>query len=305
MPQDLPAWTRDELKAERDAAEALFIKARREAGPLAFAEMFERVRPLVSDLLERTDYGRDLGPVPLLENPALGWPLRYLTGPPISDDDLMVLIGGGRLSLTRPNADRAEAAADAVRLLLDPVRFPWVAEEREPTEAEKYAALVGTALLMATERLRTERRGSESVAQEAAVADALEAAGYQRVELGKGAEISFVDDLARGTFTRETRVYGDKCDVPVRLHDGRLLLLECKVSNSGKNSWKRLEREVGGKYDRWRAGLGAKSCVVGAVLAGVFDLATLVKAQKPGLGIFWQHRLDHLATVVTAVDEST
>ena len=42
-------------------------------------------------------------------------------------------------------------------------------------------------------------------------------------------------------------VYGAKRDVPVRLRDGRLLAIECKVSNGAKNSWKRLNREIAGR----------------------------------------------------------
>ncbi|MDQ3689605.1 MAG: replication-relaxation family protein [Chloroflexota bacterium] len=45
--------------------------------------------------------------------------------------------------------------------------------------------------------------------------------------------------------------------MPLRLHDGRLLLIECKVSNEGTNSVKRLNREVGGKARDLSRDLGA------------------------------------------------
>ena len=85
-----------------------------------------------------------------------------------------------------------------------------------------------------------------------------------------------------------------------RLRDGRLLALECKVSNGPKNSWKRLNREVGGKAERWRAAFGGQ-LVTGAVLAGVFDLSCLVAAQgDEGVAIYWEHDLTRLITFLSA-----
>ena len=79
--------------------------------------------------------------------------------------------------------------------------------------------------------------------------------------------------------------------MPIRLRDGRLLALECKVSNGPKNSWKRLQREVGGKADTWGRAYGTQ-IITGAVLAGVFDLKCLVDAQnRQNVALFWQHDL--------------
>lgn len=88
---------------------------------------------------------------------------------------------------------------------------------------------------------------------------------------------------------------GAKCDVPVMLYDGRLLLIECKVSNSGLNSIKRLIRETCGKANRWRNELGARA-ITAAVLSGVFKLVHLRQAQNDyGVTIFWERDLQPLA----------
>jgi len=117
---------------------------------------------------------------------------------------------------------------------------------------------------------------------------ALTRAGYRGTI---GGDITFVDDLERGTYRlTETRVAGVKCDVPARLHDGRLVLIECKVSNSGTNSVKRLNRETGGKVAVWRQAFGT-AAVTTSVVAGVYRLVNLRDAQQSGVTILWQHDL--------------
>lgn len=108
-----------------------------------------------------------------------------------------------------------------------------------------------------------------------------------------------LDALARGGFSRERKVAGAKCDVPVRLHDGRLLAIECKISNGPKNSWKRLNREVGGKAERWRGHFGGQ-VLTAAVIAGMFDLSCLRAAQADGVHVFWEHDLEPLKDFVVS-----
>ena len=85
--------------------------------------------------------------------------------------------------------------------------------------------------------------------------------------------------LGRSEFTRETALAGAKCDVPVRLKDGRLFPIECKVSNSEVNSTKRLIRETRGKHNEWRREFGGE-LMTGAVLAGAFSLINLRQARR-------------------------
>ena len=121
--------------------------------------------------------------------------------------------------------------------------------------------------------------------------DGLAAIGWTLAPLRR---ISSLDDLSRGEFCREALLARSKCDVPVRLRDGRLLALECKVSHSEINSVKRLNREVGGKADQWRAAFG-QQVIPAAVLSGVFKLGNLEEAQeRQGIALFWEHDLKTL-----------
>ena len=143
----------------------------------------------------------------------------------------------------------------------------------------------------------TGRRGSASVEQEATVGAVLKAAGFVFDEART--TIEYPDNLERGHYSKERNVGGAKCDVPVRLYDGRLLALECKVSNGPKNGWKRVQREVGGKARVWSAKYG-EQVRTAVVLAGVFDLKCLTDTQKAGVTFFWQHDLAPLHEFVVS-----
>ena len=91
--------------------------------------------------------------------------------------------------------------------------------------------------------------------------------------------------------------------MPVRLRDGRLLGLECKVSNGPKNSWKRLNREVGGKAERWKGEFGSQR-VVGrrGCWPACSTWSCLESAQREqGVYLFWQHDLASLYEYLEAV----
>ncbi|WP_369414122.1 XamI family restriction endonuclease [Paracandidimonas lactea] len=89
-----------------------------------------------------------------------------------------------------------------------------------------------------------------------------------------------------------------KADVVVRLHDTRLMAIECKVSNSATNSVKRLNNDAAAKAERWINQFGKAQVVPAAALAGVFKVLNLEQAQDLGLTLFWSHDLDQLGTFI-------
>jgi hypothetical protein len=104
---------------------------------------------------------------------------------------------------------------------------------------------------------------------------------------------------APGYFCGETRLAGTKADVVARLIDGRLMPIECKVSNSAVNSYKRLIHETGSKAATWYLQLGRAQVIPSAVLSGVFSTANCVDAQdNKDIFLFWQHRLSDLEKFV-------
>ncbi len=227
-------------------------------------------------------------------------PARFLAGPPVSEDDLETLVGEGVGK--KMTAKAAARVATVLRAAWDPVRFPWITQNRAPTPNELQAATEWTAGLWAVERTRTEMRNEASKKQQAVIADALVSYGYTEIPRPKRRHIESLDNVARGEFTRNALLAGKDCDVAVRLNDGRLLAIECKVSNSSVNSIKRLINDAGGKADIWAKNFGAQ-VVTAAVLAGVFELVNLVDVQKThGVFLVWEH---DLAPLKKFLDDTT
>ena len=111
--------------------------------------------------------------------------------------------------------------------------------------------------------------------------------------------ISSVRDLELGQYCKQSEVGGTRADRTIGLRDKRLLVLECKVSNSEVNSYKRLIHEVGNKASTWHSKFG-DSALAGAVLAGAFSLDNLEQAQNDGIYLFWEADLSSLVSFVEA-----
>jgi hypothetical protein len=187
---------------------------------------------------------------------------------------------------------------ETVLLGLDRNRFPWFSEEREPTEREREAAVIASAALMSSSRAQTKRRTGANTAQENAVAAVLMDAGLRRVN---ARTIRSPDDWpARGEFCAESELAERKADLIVRLWDGRIMPIECKVSNSSTNSIKRLNNDAAVKATHWVTHVGRDHVVPVAMLSGVFKLRNLEQAQNRGLTIFWAHDLAKLTAFVEA-----
>jgi hypothetical protein len=291
-----PYWTEAELEQLSADARARFVERYRGEVRASFAEAEKECANEVRELLEATDYLRDLGKDPdfFIARRDLLRAARYATSPVISDDKLKII-------------GEAEGPVATIAEFLDRERFPWLAGDRTPSadEPDVVIAVKMTAKLMAEQRLGTKLRNTLSAAQERLVRETLAEAGLDYVEpsiirerlrdLGDDPSIgltprNYQEALRRGEFTREIRVAGAKCDVPSRLPNGDLLPVECKVSNTEVNSVKRLNRETGGKHERWRSAFGAELHTA-AVLGGVFRLVNLTAAQDDGILVFFDHDL--------------
>ncbi len=296
-----PRWNDGELDSARQEATADFVKERLEEGLHRYQPVLARCLEAVRELFEATSnlHGVHDGAA-FSSRPALVTPARYLGGPPISADDLDLLAESSVAQRKRLDARLARVAASVIEAALDRDRFPWLfsAPPRDPTPEELEVAVKWTAGLWAAQAVQILRRGESAARQEAAVARVLEESGFQRVQIE---EVDFTArSLSPGQFSREAIVAGAKCDVPVMLRDSRLMLIECKVSNSGLNSIKRLIRETGGKAVRWKSAFGERA-ITAAVLSGVFKLRHLQQAQSSyGITIFWERDLAPLARFLDA-----
>lgn len=117
-------------------------------------------------------------------------------------------------------------------------------------------------------------------------------------------DIPFLSDApGPGSFCSESKLGDTRADLVVGLYDRRVLALECKVSNSEVNSFKRVNHEAAGKARAWIAAFGHRQVVPGAVLSGVFKFENLATAQDDGLALFWLHRLGDLRDFIAATSE--
>jgi len=225
----------------------------------------------------------------------------YLTAPPISEDDLKTLAEASLAAGTiRSNPDQAIRLRDIIFKILDPHRFPWVGENRDPRPEERAAAIVASAALVAARKVETFRRNDAKDRQENKVKALLVELGFE--EVPKRSVPTAAAAPQRGQFMGETPLAGAKADVVATLHDGRIMAIECKVSNSAVNSYKRIVHDTGGKATIWYRELGRANVIASAVLSGVFNPANCLSVQNDkDVFLFWDFRLSDLSSFVESV----
>lgn len=240
-----------------DAATARTVsREERSLKPLAkYGAALEHYVPVVGRLLSRPEESaEDAGAPEAMAATAAGGDartaLRCTTAPPVSEDDLRVLAD---TPFTRAamlaGAGRALSLRDTIFRIIDGFRFPWIADRRNATDDELERAVLATAVLLATRKVETSRRSEANKRQESLVVDALVAAGFKQVP---ARDIPQPDAAPTpGTFCGESRFGTTKADFVVRLHDQRIMAIECKVSNSAVNSYKRVNHEAADKARTW------------------------------------------------------
>lgn len=287
-----PRWTEEELERNRIIAIDEFRHHRMQEPLEYYLEALDESRGEVEELLEASvDLARIREEAhQILEDDRLLTVLRYLAGPPISHDDLQVLVDS-RISSARLRDD-PDLAPTIAQIILDGIdrrRFPWVTEGREPEEHEIQTAALATAAIMATRKTGTMRRHTGKNEQEAAVAAVLAAAGLHKVNTR---EVKVLNDApGPGEFCGESILGSRKADFLVGLYDRRTMAIECKVSNSSVNSIKRLNNDAAAKAEAWSRDFGTVQVIPTAVLSGVYELRHLLDAQSRGLTLFWAHDL--------------
>jgi len=219
--------------------------------------------------------------------------LRYLAGPPVSSDDMATLVD---FKITRAAFKQNPAIVGVINGiisgLLDQRRFPWIGEKREPTGDEIERAVHSSSTLLASQRVQTDRRGRAKQEQETLVKMAFLELGYKQA---KAKPIRLITDAPDPLhFCGSTPLGGKQGDVYVRLPDMRLLAIECKVSNSEVNSFKRVMNDSLSKAHEWRRTLGEAQVIPALVLRGVFKAENLLTAQRD-MFLIWDHRISDLS----------
>ena len=289
-----PVWSNDELDEAQTRSEEHF-RLTRSTEPLEmYLELFDDYQDVVSDVLEQTVDLSDLRQQAphLLSDQRKLEVLRYLSGPPVSEDDLKVLIRTKSLAASHFDADPdlVDRLVDFVQDWHDRRRFPWLKDSWDPDEADRKAAILATSALLAMRRLETMRRTRGKTHQEELVANHLRRSSFDQVATRPIPTLSQAPQP--GEFCRESLLGSRKADFVIGLPDGRTMALECKVSNSAINSIKRLNNDAAVKAVTWREEFGTAQVVTAAILGGVYAPHNLIAAQDKGLTIFWAHDLN-------------
>ena len=294
-------WTQEELSQEAAIAAAAF-RTQRLAASDAWATHYQQARAKFELLFSKINDIRadQISDEQLAEayGQGLGETLRYLAGPPISDDDLQVIADVDSLAsgVLKKHPATARQVFNVIARVLDPYRFPWTQKGQAPTEPQREAALLASSVLLAAQRIATERRNEGKDNQETLIKDYLRGLGFNE------APALPINTIVRGPqamqFCAECQLGERKADIVVRLHDTRLLAIECKVSNSATNSVKRLNNDAAVKAEYWLKQFGTAQVVPAAALAGVFKVLNLEQAQTRGLSLFWSHDLDRLGSFI-------
>lgn len=301
---DPTQWTLRQLVQDAGDARERF-RIQRLDEPLAlYTEFFDAFVPVFGRLIDRigelVEHERPVDIIAdAMSNNETGVAFRYLAGPPISEDDLKTL-ADAKLSPAALLRDPASAqrVRDTVLHILDPRRFPWIAQERRPKKAERAAAIAASAALVAAQKVQTRRRSDARTAQEEAVKRLLRSIGFSEVD---SRDMPLLRDApAPGEFCPESKLGDTRADIVVGLYDRRVLALECKASNSEVNSFKRINHEAAGKARAWTSAFGQRQVVPAAMLSGVFKPENLASAQTQGLALFWVHRLGDLQDFIEA-----
>lgn len=295
-------WSRVDLENDAKTSASNF-REERLTEPLLlwkihFRDIRKRVRQLFNEVGLRNPTAIHSTRVIDLYKLKLDDVIRYMAAPPISQDDLSVL-SSSKLSVTalRRSPVHPRSVLRTIRQSLDPFRFPWVSAGLKPSAAEWKSAINTSAALMTAQRVATIRRNSGKDEQESAVKLFLQ--NTMKLKEVKARTIdTFRDAPAIGEFCGESKVAGRKADIVVPLPDGRLLLIECKVSNSATNSVKRVLNDAAAKADKWTQSFGDMLVVPAAVISGVFNTLNLEQAQEKKLTLFWAHRLDDLGAFI-------
>lgn len=301
MTNSPPRWTLDELgedaatSASQFRAERLAVSDSWEMHYNQARSKFEQLFRILSDLSPGAITNDNLAEA---YGQGLGEALRYLAGPPISDDDLHVIADVDSIApgVLKKNPEALGKVFAVIERVIDPHRFPWIEAGTAPTEQQREAALLASSVLLAAQRIATERRNEGKENQEAKVKDYLLNQGF--TEVPAVAINTIVKGPQSMQFCAECLLGERKADVVVRLHDTRLMAIECKVSNSATNSVKRLNNDAAVKAEYWIKQFGSAQVLPTAVLSGVFKVMNLEQAQRRGLSLFWSHQLGALGAFI-------
>jgi len=268
----------------------------------------------VEAMLARTGYLRTLSFRELSEYPSVLFGLRMCTAPPIARDRLVGLAGVPRALVNRMekndglpprmNQTALEKAVEKIiamiMRLIDVDIFPWLPENRDPTQQEVYRAATIVADRLCGANANPIIRNAQERRQLDKIKAWLESRRYRDVT-GKAP----MNDMQAGTFAFRLNVPGLKEDrktvnipvdavvMPRKVKPGQLpVMIEAKSAGDFTNTNKRRKEEAA-KIGQLRRNHGEAVRYV-LFLCGYFDSGYLGYEAAEGIDWVWEHRMNDL-----------
>ena len=243
----------------------------------------------VSEALRAT---KDLSDIPaaLLETGRHARALRFLRGPPLSQDQFALACPDWIKGTEKTGAQLTQRVADSVAETFERWKDPLLSVSQKD-EGDRDKAIYSTAILIAQTEFATKKRMRLAKAQEQSAVDLLLESSWVEVFLGKVDEPGALGErqFARATQFATADGSSHEVDIALGLSGRRILALECKVSHDRTNSIKRTN-DVLKKAEAWKKQWG-KFVITGALLQGVFGEKEPRRLLEAEVEIFWSHRL--------------
>lgn len=283
-----------------------------EAAPEAYRTARAAVQQEVLDLMEHTDFLRNIKPEVILNNPSLIETLRQATAPPIARDrltglskttkSLLKTLEGGiipkRMSHQRL-LEEVNAMCNVIERLLDRDLFDWLDLNQAPSEKQQALASVVVGDRKTGAIADPVIRNAQERRQLATIRDWLLGRGY--IQKPHDNSVPFTE-MEPGTFSFRQNFpafneEGKRVNMPVDAviqpltpyPSGVPLLVEAKSAGDFTNTNKRRKEEATKLIQIHRAEPEANFILF---LCGYFDGSYLGYEAAEGIDWVWEHRLE-------------
>jgi hypothetical protein len=308
---DKPHLWKEDIARSVDLYNEWFLKF----APKTYREERVKATKEVEAMLDRTNHLRNLTPNELRSHPSVLFALRMSTAPPIARDRLVglaavskSLVNNMELKHRLPPGMKSatvdanlEKIAGMILRLADIDIFPWLGDERDPTEQEVYRAATIVADRLCGANADPIVRNAQEKRQLRKIKTWLEDRGYKDIT-GKVP----LDKLKPGMFGLRLNVSGlkeghepvnipvDIVVMPLKAKAGELpLMIEAKSAGDFTNVNKRRKEEATKVAQlRRKHGNGVRYILF---LCGYFDSGYLGYEAAEGIDWVWEHRMGHLA----------
>lgn len=230
--------------------------------------------------------------------------LRSLTAPPISQDQFLLICPAWSKTSEKKGTRVRPAAAAAIALAFHARRArpltAWLDAGRAPVTQELRRLFWAVAPLIASQQLQTIQRNRAASAQEGAVVAMLDRKGWTKLaakRLDTLGALPFMHYSHKTKFATKS-LTPQEVDLALGLQGTVVLAMECKVSNDGTNSIKRVN-DVIKKATAWKAHWGG-FVKTAALLQGVIEPKDVYRLLDDDIEVFWSHDLGAFETWLDA-----